>query len=154
MPFENTVTRRPYGMPVVAGVTTVLCGTAAVIVLRSLQARLALVRVVGSSMAPTFADGDRLLVRRTVRPRRGDVVVFRNPAKKREPDPPWLVKRVSAVPGDQVPEEVLAAVGAAPGAVVPLDRLVVRGDAERSLDSRQLGYISAATVLGTVLRPL
>ncbi|GAA4634201.1 hypothetical protein GCM10023196_074770 [Actinoallomurus vinaceus] len=149
---RRAVARRPDSLPVLAGVTVLLCGTAAIV----LRSRLALVRVTGSSMAPTFADGDRLLVRRTVRPRRGDVAVFRNPVAgpDTEPDPPWLVKRVAAVPGDRVPEETLAAVGAARGAVVPPGRLIVRGDAERSLDSRQFGYVSATMVLGTVLRPL
>lgn len=128
----------------------------AALAVRSARTRLALVRVTGASMVPTFADGDRLLVRRAARPRCGDVVVFRNPIAPPagEPDPPWLVKRVVAVPGDRIPDEVRSAVRVAGEAVVPPGRFVVRGDAERSQDSRHFGYVHSGAVLGIVLRAL
>ncbi|GAA1556251.1 S26 family signal peptidase [Actinomadura kijaniata] len=127
-----------------------------VVALWSLRRSLTLVRVAGGSMAPTYADGDRLLVRRTRRVRRGEAVVFRNPVAPPGgvPDPPWLVKRVAATPGDPVPEEVRPAVRAAPGATVPPGSLVVSGDARRSQDSRHFGYVPARDVVGVVLRRL
>ncbi|MFI1584581.1 signal peptidase I [Embleya sp. NPDC020630] len=131
---------------VLAAVILVLAGV------RALRSRLALVRVTGTSMAPTFADGERLLVDRAGAVRRGDVVVFRNPtaALGADRDPRWLVKRVAALPGDPVPAEVRDAVRAANDAVVPAGSLVVRGDAPRSHDSRHFGYVPASTVLGVV----
>ncbi|MFF4400751.1 S26 family signal peptidase [Streptomyces sp. NPDC001480] len=120
---------------------------------RVLRSRIALIRVTGSSMAPAFADGDRLLVRRTTRVRRGDAVVFRNPLPSAEGDEPlpWLVKRVCALPGDPVPPDVRHAVGAPDGGTVPAGSLVVRGDAARTQDSRHFGYVAESTVLGVVL---
>lgn len=59
-------------------------------------------RVDGPSMEPTLFTGERLLVDkisyRFHLPRRGDVVVFRNPGNPRED----YIKRVVAVPGDRV----------------------------------------------------
>lgn len=101
---------------------------------RALRARVTPVRVTGSSRAPGFADGDRLLVRRTQRVRLGDAVVFRNPLPFGDGDEAlsWLVKRVSAMPGDPVPPEVRAVVGASDGSLVPPGSLVVRSDAART----------------------
>lgn len=120
---------------------------------RALRSRVALIRVTGSSMAPAFADGDRLLVRRTGRVRHGDAVVFRNPFPSAAGDEPlaWLVKRVSALPGDPVPPDVRDVVGAPEGAVVPPGSLVVRGDAARTQDSRHFGYVPESSLLGVVL---
>jgi signal peptidase I len=107
-----------------AGRTTVAMATSAGMLLlsvRVLRSHLALIRVTGSSMTPAFADGDRLLVRRTTRVRRGDAVVFRNPVPFGDGDDAlaWLVKRVSALPGDAVPPDVREIVGAPDGALVP-----------------------------------
>ncbi|OPC77599.1 signal peptidase I [Embleya scabrispora] len=134
------------GSAVVATVILVLAGA------RALRSRLALVRVTGTSMAPTFADGDRVLVDCAAPVRRGDVVVFRNPtaALGADRDPRWLVKRVAAVPGDPVPVEMRDVVRAPNDGVVPAGSLVVRGDAPRSHDSRHFGYVPASTVLGVV----
>src|SRR5690606_40370054 len=56
----------------------------------------------GPSMLPTLEDGQRLLVDRlTYRfqdPQRGDVVVFRYPANPRQ----HFIKRIIAIPGDEV----------------------------------------------------
>ncbi|MEW1611465.1 MULTISPECIES: S26 family signal peptidase [unclassified Streptomyces] len=117
-----------------------------------LRGKLVLIRVTGSSMAPSFGDGSTLLVRTGARARLHDVVVFRNPLAEHSPDRlEWLVKRVAALPGDPVPPEVRERVGARPGDPVPAGRLVVRGDAERTQDSRHFGYVPAASVLGTVV---
>ncbi|MFE3204719.1 signal peptidase I [Embleya sp. NPDC059237] len=147
---ETTIVRAvpggTVGSAVLAAVILVLAGV------RVLRSRLALVRVTGTSMAPTFADGERLLVDRAGAVRRGDVIVFRNPtaALGAGRDPRRLIKRVAALPGDPVPAEVRDAVRAANDAVVPAGSLVVRGDAPRSHDSRHFGYVPASTVLGVV----
>ncbi|MEU0835418.1 S26 family signal peptidase [Streptomyces sp. NPDC005969] len=119
----------------------------------ALRSRIALIRVTGSSMTPAFTDGDRLLVRRTTRVRRGDAVVFRNPLPFGDGDDPlaWLVKRVSALPGDPVPPDVRDIVGAPDGGLVPSGSLVVRGDAARTQDSRHFGYVPESSLLGVVL---
>lgn len=58
---------------------------------------IGLVRVAGHSMEPTLHHGDRLVYLRLA-PRRGDVVVARDP---RDGDR-LVVKRVAAVDGDEV----------------------------------------------------
>jgi signal peptidase I len=122
------------------------------------------VTVRGSSMNPALADGDRVLVRRTVLDtiEVGDVVVVRAPS----PDTyvpgaspagragHWLVKRVAATPGDPVPPDVAAAAGATAGSPVPGGRLVVLGDnAAASLDSRNCGFFDRNSLVGVVVRP-
>ena len=109
-----------------------------------LRRRLLLVTIEGISMAPTFRPGDRLVVRRAALSavRRGAVVVFATAA-----DPPLMVKRAVAVPGDPVPPGVPE-----PDRLVPPDHLVVLGDnAAHSADSRTMGFLRAADVVGVVL---
>ena len=82
-------------------------------------------RIHGASMAPTLESGERVLVNKlAVRlsfVRRGDVVVFRDPAESSV----VMVKRVVAVPGDTV-RYVGDAVTVVPGPVGgdPLDAAV------------------------------
>jgi signal peptidase I len=85
----------------------------------------------------------------------GDLVVFERPTTRWAPPtnegPRLRVKRVAAVEGQQVPRwlsDGLSAVHAAER--VPWGFLVVRGDADRSQDSRQLGYISVGSVVAVV----
>ncbi|WP_405087351.1 S26 family signal peptidase [Microbispora sp. NBC_01389] len=66
----------------------------------------------------------------------------------------WLIKRIAAVPGDRVPDQVMAGVRAAPGDLVPAGRLVVLGDDPASMDSRRWGYLRTDEVLGVVVRGL
>jgi signal peptidase I len=149
------------GLATVAAVALV-AGAAA----HLLRRRLAVVAVVGVSMQPTLAPGDRLLIRRVPvsRVQVGQIVVIEKPgddgawataprawpAGGRE----WMVKRVAAIPGDPRPL-VLPTAGPTDGQVVPAGRLVVLGDnLARSLDSRQIGYIPAERVLGVVQRPV
>lgn len=66
----------------------------------------------------------------------------------------WLIKRIAAVPGDRVPDQVMAGVRAAPGDLVPAGRLVVLGDGPASMDSRRWGYLRTDEVLGVVIRSL
>lgn len=85
------------------------------------------VRVTGTSMAPLLAEGDRLLVQRTRRVRRGDVVVVADPRTPRR----WVVKRARAVAADGGVE--------------------VRGDApDASTDSRSFGIVPSRFVIGRV----
>jgi signal peptidase I len=127
----------------------------AVIILRG---RFVAIRVDGESMEPGLHPGDRVLVRRVPLHgvRRGQVVVFAPPAglSSASQDPPWLVKRVAALPGDAVPPALREreVVG---DARVPPDRFVALGDnAARSYDSRRAGYFHAETLLGVVVRKL
>jgi signal peptidase I len=130
-----------------------------------LRRRLMVVTVVGDSMVPAYRPGDRLLVtRRTVPVAAGDVVVFAFAHGHGAPamfggagahaGTGWVVKRVAAVPGEPVPDSVLAAVGARAGQRVPAERLVVLGDGVTSVDSREWGYLPAARLTGRVLRRL
>jgi signal peptidase I len=146
-------------------VTGVMVGLAAAALAGCVLARhrWTLVRVRGHSMMPMYADGDRLLV---ARHRPGQVgtplrvsvpVVFSIAGTRWHREPAvenlaLLVKRVTAVAGEAVPREVAPAVGAGPGAVVPVGCLVVRGDNAVSLDSRHCGYVEEAQVVGTVIR--
>lgn len=129
--------------------------------------RYLVVTVRGSSMTPTFADGERVLVRRTGRrdPHRGEVVVLRPPlsAAGQGPDEPvvhrppgglggWAIKRVVAVPGDPLPEAAAQACGLAAGTPVPAGAFVVFGDGPVSWDSRGWGLLPADLLRGVVLR--
>ena len=107
--------------------------------------RFLLVTVVGNSMAPTYRDGQRILLRRG-RYAVGDVVMFPAPDRPGV-DVDWLVKRAVALPGDPVPPDVAALTGVG---TVPRARLVVRSDAAQGLDSRQLGFIDGREVIGAV----
>jgi Signal peptidase I len=137
---------------IAAGVigTAVAAGLAA-------RRRFLVVRVAGTSMLPTYRPGDRVLIRRTAGSalRRGQVVVFHfGPPPRRAGLAAglWQIKRVAAVPGDPVPEEVSPAVDGA--ARVPDGRLVVLGDGVDSRDSRHWGYLPMDRVLGVVVREL
>ncbi|MFI5960139.1 S26 family signal peptidase [Cryptosporangium sp. NPDC051539] len=132
-----------------------------------LRRRFVIVTVIGQSMTPTFAHGDRVLVRRVrlARARTGDVVVAAwgapvpggpFPLAIEEPTPglpptlaPWMVKRLAAGPGDPVPEVVRAAV---PDQRVPPGRFLLLGDnVAASADSRVRGYAHAGYLLGVVV---
>ncbi|MEV0454985.1 S24/S26 family peptidase [Catellatospora methionotrophica] len=108
------------------------CGAALVMAAVLARAAFALVIVRGNSMSPTLRDGERVLVRRSHRIHAGQVVVFAAVRRHRS-DPPWLVKRVTEVEGEQ---------------------FTVAGDNPRSLGSAQLGVIARADLLGVVVRPV
>lgn len=127
-----------------------IAGCAGVAVVRR---RYLVVTVRGSSMSPTYYDADRVLVRRTRNarsgaPGRGEVIVLRPPVEEMAGTSPFLVKRVAAVPGDDVPPDFRRAV---PLPIVPPRRLLVRGDNDRSADSRSFGLVDLGLVVGTVV---
>ncbi len=88
-----------------------------------------LLKVSGHSLWPLYEDGDYVLVAPpilagSIKP--GDVLVFRNPAYG------TMIKQVDSVaPGD--------------------GSIYVVGTHERSVDSRQFGAISRASVIGKVI---
>jgi signal peptidase I len=100
-------------------------------------------RVVGSSMAPTFVDGQRVWAFRRRRYAVGDVIVFAVPADGVGPD--WRIKRVCATAGDPAPAWMPG-----PERTVPPGTVAVTGDNPISQDSRQLGWIHTAAVVGRV----
>ena len=130
------------------GLAAVLCLGGVVL----LRRRWLVVTVHGVSMEPTYRSGDRLLVRRSRlgAVRAGQVVVVQVEGERGDPTGGRLVKRAVALPGDPVPAAMPVA-----ESVVPPGRLLVLGDnPARSKDSRLLGYLPAAAVIGVVLRPI
>ncbi|MEU7208361.1 S26 family signal peptidase [Streptomyces sp. NPDC044989] len=131
---------------------------------------LIVVTVRGISMQPTLTDGDRVLVRRRVLPKRGGMAVVEQPMRRAPhwSDEPaglgcwkndvgarnWMIKRVVAAPGDQVP---LGRTGNShvDGSRVPEEHLLLLGDnAEVSFDSRHVGFFPADRILGSVWHTL
>lgn len=136
-----------------------------------LRHRCVLLDVSGSSMTPTYRDGDRLLALKVPARlvRRGAVVAIRmrpaggaagdvtegQDALPGGPLPTAVIKRVAALPGDRTPGRPSST------DLVPARHVYVLGDNhEVSYDSRQTGPVPfdrlAAVVLGRVrhgLRP-
>jgi signal peptidase I len=141
-----------------------LAGVAAALLLVRLRQRAAVVTVDGDSMWPTFESGDRVLVRRigAGQVRRGQVVVLEQPGKDGEWSSPqrgpigrrrWVIKRVTAVPGDPRPDACLPTTAEPTEGQVPPGKLVLLGDNPAwSNDSRQMGYFPAERLLGVVVR--
>jgi signal peptidase I len=112
------------------------------------------VTVDGASMRPAFADGERVLVRRTAgdRVRRGQVVLFADGPPGRVAAHRYLIKRVAAVAGDAVPDDFA---GVVPPGRVPAGRILVLGDNRPvSVDSRAFGYLPVELLVGRVIRRL
>ncbi|KWT58918.1 hypothetical protein ADL21_25940 [Streptomyces albus subsp. albus] len=147
-------------------------GTAAVVgVLLRLRRGLVAVTVRGASMEPAYHDGDRVLVHRATAFAVGQVVVVERPCDEtgwgdrppvRATDGPavlarrqWLIKRVAAAPGDRVPHDRDRGLRQLREDLVPPGKLVVLGDnIDHSFDSRHMGYVPTARVLGAVACPL
>jgi signal peptidase I len=119
----------------------------------------------GPSMLPTLRHGDRVVVRRVGREalRTGQMVVLQRRAESGGWDTAplpvrvlrrdgWYIKRIAAAPGDPVPVEAAAVIGAPAGTPVPVGQLVLLGDnAPASTDSRHWGYAPVDRVLGVVV---
>jgi signal peptidase I len=130
-----------------------------VVAIVELRRRLVVVQVVGVSMEPVLREGQRVLVRRSgvVAVKRGDLVVFALASVRSQlpGDPPWMVKRTVALPGDPIPYESVPPIVRAERTHVPEGHLVVRGDnATASFDSRQVGFIDGSALLGVVVHTL
>ncbi len=122
-----------------------------------LRGRWLVVTVRGQSMAPTLADGQRLLARRSRgRPCAvGELAVFRLTDAQLRRDGseelPLRIKRVAAVAGEPLPEWLRASpLGASPDGRVPAGHVVVMGDNPRSEDSRHLGFIPQRAILAVI----
>jgi len=118
--------------------------------------RLIMTTVDGPSMAPALLSGDRVLVRRTRRPRRGQVALLRCPPlpSGAPAGDQLLLKRVVAVGGDRIPpgwaEPDVHGLG---GEVVPGGCAVVLGDNRpTSWDSRHYGFVPRERIVGVVVR--
>ncbi|PUB26889.1 signal peptidase I [Promicromonospora sp. AC04] len=134
--------------------------------LHHVRRRYVVVVVDGESMAPAYAPGDRVLVRRqSSAPARGDVVVVRRPdvthgwpaaSDGRDRGAPvgrrWLVKRVAATGGDPWPSVVGQAARGGGGETVPAGHVVLLSDNPRGSDSRRWGPCPEHQVLGRVTR--
>jgi type IV secretory pathway protease TraF len=86
-------------------------------------------------MAPTLLPGDWLVATRRGRLRRGSVVVLRHP--RGGPD---LVKRVAALPGEEVDGRPLG----------PEEYLVLGDDPGASTDGRSFGPVTRSAIEGVV----
>lgn len=125
-----------------------------------LRRRFSVIRVRGGSMLPAFRPGDLLLVRNLLvrnrsrsRVRVGAVVIFRmSPPGTPASGDMRLIKRVSALPGDPVPEPARQATGGTP--VVPDGMFTVSADNPDGTDSRQFGFLLIDQISGLVLRKL
>lgn len=139
-----------------AAIATWLAACLAIV--QTARRRYAFVTVRGPSMSPTLVHGDWVLVDRSRRPRRGDVVALRLPLAARDAWrdlevsdvdlrlPKWVIKRAVALGGDMTP-------GRPAGADrVPAGHVFVLGDNDRSMDSRHWGPVAEAVVLGVATR--
>lgn len=116
--------------------TAVLLGLAAGAV-----RRLGRLEIVGDSMRPTLEPGDRVLVVRGPRPRRGDLVALRDPRGADR----TMVKRVAARPGDVVPPGAGLRPAAGTGYVVLGDNTAF------TTDSRHFGPVGIQHIRGVVV---
>ncbi len=114
-------------------------------------------------MEPTLYDGDRVLVRRAplTAVRTGDVVVVARPhSHEFATARPWVIKRVAATAGEQIPPVIRHSWAENDdidftGALVPEGRLLLLGDnPARSGDSRHWGFTAGDAVLGVVTRSM
>ncbi len=106
--------------------------------------------VSGPSMEPTYKEGDRLLMTNAYwlfgAIKKGDVVVVVRPNRE------MLIKRVVALPGEEIPQKYWSPLVYAMGGRVPEGHLFVVGDnLERSEDSRTLGAIPLSHVQGKIV---
>ncbi|TDC85941.1 hypothetical protein E1193_01160 [Micromonospora sp. KC606] len=139
-------------------IAATIASAAAVAGVVAARHRFMIIDVMGESMSPSLAHGDRLLVRRTQRLRVGAIVVAhhqqggRRAAVAGSPASTWLVKRLAALPGDTVPELVAPAVGHS--RQVPAGMTVLLGDHPNSVDSRLWGFVPLRDIEGVAITRL
>lgn len=142
--------------------TLTACTALGCIALTALVARrvVVLVNVIGASMEPTLHHGDRILVRRhEPRPlRRGDIAVLAAPAAAQAEWQcrDWHVKRVAALPGDLMADDIPMPDGmpepkGAGMRRVPDGTIVMLSDNPAGRDSRTWGPYPEDGLLGTLL---
>ncbi|MDW4903363.1 S26 family signal peptidase [Streptomyces californicus] len=144
------------GALLTAALITAACG------LSWIRRNITVVRVLGSSMSPAYADGETVLARRVraSRLRSGDVAVLRTETGPRavtgsEVTYLPVIKRVAALPGEAVPADFQGRTAHTAGitGTVPTGRVLVLGDnPERSVDSRDYGLLPLDAVEGRVVR--
>lgn len=158
-----------------AGSSGLLCLVSAAAWLRR---RLLVVTVEGQSMQPTLQAGQRLLVRRirsAIPLHASQIVVVTNTGRSRPPaqssrsssqngldvGPPYLVKRLVALPGGHIPDTFNIPNRTHPtsllraGDLVPTGHIVLLGDNQSaSYDSRHEGYFPESRLVGYVVRNL
>jgi signal peptidase I len=140
----------------------------AILLAVAVRSMLHIYAIPSASMQPTLEVGDHIVVLRSGRPERGDVIVFRSPTSSDE----LMVKRVIATPGDLVSvdggrvtigshllDEPYVAHAAASGPIlpqiVPSDCYFVMGDNRtNSYDSRHWGVLPRQFVVGKAVMVL
>lgn len=152
-----------------------------IIFVRWLRRNYLVVVVTGHSMASAYRNGDRVLVRRVPITAicSGQIIVFTStrdgaakqtdhtvsggrkapmprdrPTRSVRPRREFMIKQVSAVPGDPVPRNQFPALREVADSIVPSGNLVVIGTSADSYDSRHFGYVSGDRVIGVVERRL
>lgn len=141
-------------------IAAVVATTSLVLLVRT--RRLVVVDVQGPSMEPTLYDGDRVLVRRAplTAVRTGDLVVVARPhSPEFAAAGHWVIKRVAATAGEQIPPVIRHSWAENDidfaGVIVPDGRLLLLGDnPTRSGDSRHWGFTEGDAVLGVVTRSM
>ena len=134
------------------------------------------IQVVGTSMEPTLESGDYLFINKTLTPEHGDIIVIEANEKDSIHDETvhrWIIKRVIGLPGDTIKAEngILYRKGTGnsefeiveeaylgedwKGDIRPTTieegSIYVLGDHRSvSLDSRELGQLRLADVMGVV----
>jgi len=110
-------------------------------VIAGLLRRVERLEIFGDSMRPALEPGDRVLVFRGTRPRRGHVVALEDPRRPER----TMVKRVAAGPG-----ETVTLTG---GLEIHADRrYILLGDnTSATTDSRHFGPVDRDRIRGTVL---
>ena len=136
-------------------------GLALIAVTAIAYAAIGVYTVKGRSMVPEILPGDRVVLLRWGKIRKGDVVILTLPDSHQ-----IAVKRVMGIPGDSVSYSdgfIHVAEFTLPlrsdihptltvAHVVPVDSLFVAGDyLEASIDSRDYGFISKEYIIGRVL---
>ncbi|MER5643551.1 S26 family signal peptidase [Streptosporangium sp. NPDC002524] len=143
-------------MEVALGVVTFFLGLFVVV-----RANFILVTIDGSSMEPHLRNGQKVLVSRIHRRwiQRGTCVLLDtsklSARVRRATGGVRMVKRVAAIPGENVPEHLVEQIASQLCPVVPMEQFFLLGDnRNRSYDSRDMGYVPRASIVGVIVHTL